>query len=84
MSDITDTIEELLEGGIERFVARLVWDATWEIGRTAKARWELDSKMDRITHSYNKVRDELYEVGLLADEVYLDSIELEVALELSD
>lgn len=84
MSDITDTIEELLEGGIEKFVLGLVWDATWEIGRTAKARWELDSKMDRITHSYNKVRDELYEVGLLADGEYLDSIELEIALELSE
>ena len=80
MSDITDTIEELLEGGIERFVLGLVWDATWEIGRTAKARWELDSKMDRVTHSYNKVRNELYEVGLLADGEYLDSIELEIAL----
>jgi len=82
MADITETIEESLAGilDISNFIPRLALRATWEIGRIAVARWHLDSKMDAVNRSYNKVRNELCEVGLLAEEVYLDSIELEVAL----
>jgi hypothetical protein len=82
MSDITETIEDSLAGilDISNFIPRLALRATWEIGRIAVARWHLDSKMDAVNRSYNKVRNELCEVGLLADEVYHDSIELEVAL----
>jgi hypothetical protein len=65
-------------GDIFPFPTRHLMKLLWEINRTAIARWELDSKMDAVNRSYNKVRNELCEVGLLAEEVYLDSIELEV------
>lgn len=82
MSDITGTVEKSLYGifDISIFIPRLAFRATWEIGRTVVARWHLDSKMDVVNRSYKKVRNELSEVGLLAEGVYLDSIELEVAL----
>jgi hypothetical protein len=96
MTEPSDSGESALEGIISAFVdfSEALDLPTWlirktipifthsitETSRTAKARWELDSKMDRINRSYNKVRGELYEVGLLADGEYLDSIELEVAL----
>jgi hypothetical protein len=48
--------------------------------RAASAHWSLDSKMGDVNRAYNKVRGELADVGLLADGVYLDDIELEVAL----
>lgn len=87
--DMLDTLAEIFAdfSGAFGIPTRLLIKSITAIGssvpvisRTARARWELDSKMDRITRSYNKVRNELYEVGLLADGEYLDSIELEVAL----
>lgn len=54
--------------------------ATKEAWRIASAHWSLDSRMGDVNRAYNKVRGELAEVGLLADGVYLDDIELEVAL----
>ena len=80
MNDITELIEESLAGIIDSVLPRIAVRATREIGRIAIARWHLDSKMDAVNRSYNKVRHELSEVGLLADDVYLDSIELEVSL----
>ena len=44
------------------------------------ARWKLDIHMGAVSRSYNKVRAELTEVGLLADGVFLDSTEVQVAL----
>jgi hypothetical protein len=78
MSYIKKSLSVLLD--ITTFIPHLSMRATWEIGRTAVARWQLDSKMDAVNRSYNKVRNELCEIGLLSEEVYLDSIELEVAL----
>ena len=40
----------------------------------------LDQHMPSVDRAYNKVRQELQEVGLLADGVYLDSVELEVSM----
>lgn len=53
--------------------------------RTAVAHWHLNGQMPQVNRSYNKVRDELRQVGLLYstededDGGYLDQIELEVA-----
>lgn len=96
MTEPSDSGESALEGIISAFVdfsealdlptwlirksIPIITQSITEISRTARSRWELDSKMDRINRSYNKVRGELYEVGLLADGEYLDSIELEIAL----
>ena len=67
-------------GGVLTFVPRVILQATVLATRSAVARWRLDSKMDRVNRSFQKVRNELCEVGLLDDGVYLDCIDLEVAL----
>lgn len=66
---ISDSVIRWLGGHAARF--------TW---RTGRAWYELDEKMPLVNRSFNKVRDELEEVGLLADGVYLDEIELMVAV----
>ena len=54
--------------------------------RTLNARWCLRSQMPKVNRSWNQVRDELTEVGLLYDPSdehdggYLEQIELEVAV----
>ena len=44
------------------------------------AGWGVEQHMPVVDRAYNKVRGELEEVGLLADGVYLDSVELEVSM----
>lgn len=57
----------------------LVWPGPSVLQRLA-AWWSLDDHMPVVDRAYNKVRCELEEVGLLADGVYLDSVELEVSM----
>ncbi len=40
--------------------------------------WRLDERMPEVNRAFNRVRGELYQVGLLADQEYLDQIELGV------
>jgi len=47
--------------------------------RVAKSWWNLEDRMPEVDRAFNKVRNELCEIGLLADGVYLDQIELQVA-----
>jgi hypothetical protein len=48
------------------------------IARSAAAWWSLDDKMPKVNRAWAQVRDELCEVGLLDQGVFLDRIELEV------
>lgn len=48
--------------------------------RMIAARWALEIHMESVSRSYNKVRSELAEVGLLADGVFLDATEVQVTL----
>lgn len=48
------------------------------IARSAAAWWTLDDNMPKVNRAWAKVRDELCEVGLLDEGVFLDCIELEV------
>jgi len=48
--------------------------------RALKSWWTLDERMPEVDRAFNKVRNELFDVGLLADREYLDQIELTVAL----
>jgi len=46
--------------------------------RTPFSQLQLAKKMPKVYRAYNQARDELEELGLLSDGVYLDEIELEV------
>lgn len=61
---------------LERVVERVVRESY----RTLELWWKLDERMPEVNRAFNKVRSELYEVGLLADGIYLDQIELGVAM----
>jgi hypothetical protein len=50
----------------------------WLMARTVQAYWSLGDNMPKLNRAWAEVRDELCEVGLLDDGVFLDSIELEV------
>lgn len=50
----------------------------WLVARSAAAYWTLSDNMPKLNRAWAEVRDELCEVGLLDDGVFLDSIELEV------
>lgn len=84
--NLLDSLTAILADAVDvfdfptRMLTRSIFSAVTEIRRCAIARWELDSKMDCVNRSYNQVRNELCDVGLLADELYLDSIELEISL----
>lgn len=42
--------------------------------------WTLEKRMPEVNKAFNKVRNELSEVGLLAHEIYLDQIDLKVEM----
>ena len=48
------------------------------IARSVTAWWTLDDNMPKVNRAWAQVRDELCEVGLLDEGVFLDCIELEV------
>jgi len=48
------------------------------IARSANAWWTLDDNMPKVNRAWAQVRDELCEVGLLDEGVFLDCVELEV------
>jgi hypothetical protein len=50
-----------------------------EAYRAASAWWSLDDHMPKVSRAFNKVREELYDVGLLAEDTYLDKIDLIVS-----
>jgi hypothetical protein len=50
----------------------------WLAARSAAAWWSLGENMPKVNRAWAQVRDELCEVGLLDDGVFLDAIELEV------
>jgi hypothetical protein len=50
----------------------------WRVARSAAAYWSLGENMPKLNRAWAEVRDELCEVGLLDDGVFLDCIELEV------
>ena len=58
---------------IRAFAAR-----SWLAARSAAAWWSLGDNMPKVNRAWAQVRDELCEVGLLDDGVFLDAIELEV------
>ena len=66
------TVVSLLEPIIERVIR--------EGYRSLKSWWKLNDRMPEVSRAFNKVRNELWEVGLLADDFCLDQIELKVAL----
>ena len=49
-----------------------------QLARSAAAWWSLDDNMPKVNRAWAQVRDELCEVGLLDDGVFLDRIELEI------
>ena len=51
---------------------------SWLVARSAAAYWSLDDNMPKVNRAWAQVREELFEVGLLDDGVFLDCIELEV------
>lgn len=59
-------------------VGRLLEPVVREGYRALESWWTLDERMPEVNKAFNKVRDELCEVGLLADDNYLDQIELKV------
>lgn len=60
---------------LEQFVERVIGEGC----RTLESWRRLDGRMPEVNKAFNKVRNELCEVGLLADGIYLDQIELAVA-----
>jgi hypothetical protein len=50
----------------------------WLAARSAAARLSLGDNMPKVNRAWAQVRDELCEVGLLDDGMFLDRIELEV------
>lgn len=48
------------------------------IARSATSWWSLNDNMPKVNRAWAQVRDELCEVGLLEDGVFLDCIELEI------
>jgi len=50
----------------------------WLVARSAAASWSLDDNMPKVNRAWAQVRDELCEVGLLDDGVFLECIELQV------
>ena len=67
-----DIITPILTWALETAVSE-----GWHV---ASAWWSLDDHMPKVNQAFNKVRNELWEVGLLADGVYLDEIELNISL----
>ena len=57
----------------------VITKAIGEAGRAAAAWSSLDDHMPKVNRAFNHVRNELWDVGLLADGVYLDEIELNVS-----
>lgn len=87
INDINDIIDIACP---DASLERLIW--SWVAkpivrytGKVLEARWHLDERMPAVDRAYNKVRDELLDVGLLYDpqdeteDGYLDQIRVEVA-----
>jgi len=60
--------------------AQKTWATYQYLSKTHEAWTNLDGEMPKVTRSFQKVRQELCEIGLLAKGVWLDQIELYVAV----
>lgn len=74
-------LDDLFSNWVWRLLIRPGVRLAWQ---TAAAHWHLYDQMPKVNRAYNKVRNELCEVGLLynpenGEDGYLDQIELEVA-----
>lgn len=61
-------------------VGRMLIPVVRGVYRALDSWWTLDERMPEVNRAFNKVRDELCQVGLLDEDVYLDQIELNVAI----
>ena len=85
--DITNLLDSVPGDPISFLINRYIVRPGVKKGiATARAQWRLQSQMPRVDRAWNKVRNELAEVGLLYDpdatdecDGYLDQIRLEVA-----
>lgn len=55
-----------------------------QVAKNLPAWWQLDEHMPKVDRAYQKVREELREIGLLADDTYLDQVEVVVTMLPSD
>ncbi len=66
---------------LSSFVTPLLLTVVDRVFRSLSPSWRnLDAQMPMVDRAFNQVRGELCEVGLLADGIYLDQIELAVAI----
>ena len=69
-----------MDWGTSITIGRLLVPVVRETYRAVESWWTLDERMPEVNRAFSKVRNELCEVGLLDEGVYLDQIDLMVAV----